>query len=505
MPSDPPSRSNRRLARRGTGTAAGHMELSSSRGRWILLATVLGSGLASVDATVVNIALPAIGRDLQAPFSALQWTVTGYTLTLASLILLGGAAGDRYGRRRVFLVGVAWFAVASAACALAPTSAWLIAARALQGVGGALLTPASLAIIQATFRLEDRARAVGAWAGLSGIAAGISPFLGGWLLDLGTWRWVFLINPPLAALVVAVVLRHVPETRGEQTPGRLDLVGALLAFIGLGAITYAAIAAGGDSERATLVWLWAAVGLVGLLAFVCWERRAAHPLVPLSMFRSTQFSGANLVTFAVYAALHGFLFLLVIELQVVAGFSPLVAGSALLPLTVLTLLLSERSGKVAQVIGPRLQMTVGPLVCGAGALLTLRLDVHASYLRDVLPALSLFGLGLAIMVAPLTAAALGAVPDTHAGVASGVNNAVARAAGLLAVAALPAIVGLSGIDYTSPDSFLAHYRAAVWICAATFACGSLLAALTISDARLRPRHLRLGHHRDRRRTDLVGG
>jgi EmrB/QacA subfamily drug resistance transporter len=471
------------------GTGEGQLQLSSSQGRWVLLATVLGTGLAAVDATVVGVALPAIGRDLHAPFSALQWTVTGYTLALASLILLGGAAGDRYGRRRILLIGVVWFAVASTICALASTSAVLIVARTFQGIGGALLIPASLAIIQSTFRAEDRARTVGAWAGLNGIAAGAAPFIGGWLLDLGSWRLVFLINPLLAVLVVAVVLRHVPETTGAQATGGLDLVGPLLAFMGLGLTTYAAIVAGGGHAAPLVVPLCVAAGLVGLAAFAWWEYRVPNPLVPVTVFRSAQFSGASLVTFAVYAATHGFLFLLVIQLQIVAGFSPLAAGAALLPLTIVGVLFSERSGKLAHAIGPRLQMTTGPLVCGAGVLLTLRVDADASYTREVLPALTLFGAGLAIFVAPLAAAALAAVPVSHAGAASGVYNAVARAARLLAVAALPGIVGLSGDDYTHPEVFLTHYRDAIWVCAATFLVGSLIAALTMSDTRPRARHL----------------
>ncbi|GAB3443297.1 MFS transporter [Phycicoccus ginsengisoli] len=457
----------------------GSVALSTGHGRWLLFAAVLASGLASIDATVVNIALPAIGRDLHAPFSALQWTVSGYTLTLASLILLGGAAGDRYGRRRMLLVGVVGFALASAGCAAAPGATTLVAFRVVQGAAAALLTPASLALIQSTFRPQDRSRAVGAWAGLSGIAAGVAPFIGGWLLGLGSWRWVFLINPPLAVLLVAVIVRHVPESRDEQAQGRLDLSGSVLALLGLGLTTYAAIAAGdpGTSALGTAGWLAAGVLVLGL--FIGWERRARRPLLPLELFRSRQFTGANLVTFAVYASLNGYLFLLIIELQVVAGFSPLVAGSALLPLTVFTLLLSERSGQLAQRLGPRLQMTTGPLVCAAAAALTLRLGPHASYTHDVLPALSLFGIGLAIMVAPLTTAVLAAAPDAHAGIASGVNNAVARAAGLLAVAALPALVGLTGATYTDAAAFLPPFRAAVVVCIAGFVLGAALAAGTM--------------------------
>jgi EmrB/QacA subfamily drug resistance transporter len=479
------------------------LRLSSSRGRWVLLACVLGSGLAGLDATAVNIALPAIGADLDAGFESLQWIVTAYTLTLASLILLGGAYGDRYGRRRIFTVGIVWFAAASLLCALAPTTGLLIAARALQGVGGALLTPASLAIIQASFIKDDRSRTVGAWAGFSGVAIAIAPFIGGWLLELGSWRWVFLINPPLAVVVIAIVVRHVPETRNATAPAGLDVMGAVLGFLGLGGITYAAISAPLDGVGSPAAIVGAIGGLAALVGFVAWERAARHPMLPLGLFSSRQFSGANLVTFAVYAALHGFLFLLVIGLQTVAGFSPVVAGSALLPITALVLAFSERSGKLAQRIGPRLQMTVGPLVCTVGVLMTLQLSTHTRYLTDVLPAMTVFGLGLAIMVAPLTAAVLAAAPDENAGIASGVNNAVARAAGLFAVATLPALTGLTGQAYEDPAMFLDSYRASVWLCAFALVVGAVLAALTISDCSVRPHHARLGFHRVRQHSAMV--
>jgi EmrB/QacA subfamily drug resistance transporter len=478
------------------------LRLSSSRGRWVLLACVLGSGLAGIDATAVNIALPAIGADLDADFASLQWVVTAYSLTLAALILVGGAYGDRYGRRRIFTIGIAWFAAASLMCALAPNGALLIAARALQGVGGALLTPASLAIIQASFTKDDRSRAVGAWAGFSGVATAVAPFIGGWLLELG-WRWVFLINPPLAVVVVAIVVRHVPEARNTMAPGGVDLTGAVLGFLGLGGLTYAAISAPLEGVTSPVVIATGIGGLAAVAGFVAWERAARHPMLPLRLFSSRQFSGANAVTFAVYAALYGFLFLLVIGLQTVTGFSPLVAGTALLPITVLVLLLSEQSGKLAQRIGPRLQMTLGPLVCTAGLLMTLRLDTDSRYLTDVLPAMSVFGLGLAIMVAPLTASVLAAAPDENAGIASGVNNAVARAAGLFAVATLPALTGLTGRAYEDPTMFLESYRASVWLCAVGLVVGAILAALTISDCAVRPHHARLGYHHVRQRSPMV--
>ncbi|WP_127784760.1 DHA2 family efflux MFS transporter permease subunit [Rhodococcus sp. X156] len=444
--------------------------MGTAGGRWLLLAAIGGSGMALLDSTVVNVALPRIGTALGAGFGGLQWTLNGYTLMLASLILLGGALGDRYGRRRVFLVGVAWFAVASLLCGLALNVEMLVAARALQGIGGALLTPGSLSLISASFRASDRGAAVGAWSGLGGVAAAVGPLVGGWLVEQVSWRAVFLVNLPLAALVLWVGVRHVPESRDPQAPGRLDLTGALLTVVGLAALTYGLIA---------VQWVPVVVGLVALGAFVVVERRSRHPLVPLELFASRLFTAANLVTLAVYAALGGVFFLLVLQLQVVAGFSPVAAGLALLPVTALMLVLSARSGALAQRIGPRLQMTVGPLVAAAGLLLTLRIGPGSSYLRDVLPAVTVFGLGLACLVAPLTAAVLAAAPAHLAGTASGVNNAVARTAGLLAVAALPALVGLGGADYLQPAVFDPGFDAAMLICAGLLGAGAVVALVLV--------------------------
>jgi len=459
------------------------IRLSSAQGRWILLACVLGSGIAGIDATVVNIALPDIGRDLNVGFSSLQWIVTSYTLTLAALILLGGSLGDRFGRRRMFIVGVAWFAVTSLLCALSPNIEWLVAARALQGVGGALLTPASLAILQASFADSDRARAIGAWSGLSGTASAIAPFVGGWLITAASWRWVFLINLPLAILVIALASRHVPETRDASASGHIDLLGSLLGVLGLGGITGGTIAASDHPFASATVLVPLIGGIAAMILFILAERREAHPMMPLELFRSRQFSAANAVTLLLYAAIGGALLMLVVELQVVAGFSPLEAGSALLPITVVMLLLAARFGALAQRIGPRLPMAVGPIVAAGGLMLIARLSSNASYTRDVLPAVTVLGFGLAIFVAPLTSTVLGAVPSRHAGIASGVNNAVARAAGLLSVAALPVVVGLTGDAYEDPAKFLTPFRHAIWISAALQVAGGLLAALTIRDER----------------------
>jgi EmrB/QacA subfamily drug resistance transporter len=461
----------------GTVTA---IRMGTVQARWVLLATVLGSGLAMLDATVVNVAVRAIGEDFDASFGQLQWTLNAYTLTLASLILLGGSLGDRYGRRRVFVVGVVWFALASLLCGVALNIEMLIAARALQGIGGALLTPGSLAIISATFDAEDRPAAIGAWSGLGGVAAAIGPFLGGWLVEAVSWRAVFLLNLPLAALVIAVALRHVPESKDPRAVRHFDVPGTVLAAGGLGALTYALIGSGDGGVSPTEIAIGVA-GIGALAAFVWVERHSPSPLVPLDLFSSRQFTAANVVTFAVYAALGGVFFLLVLHLQVVAGFPPLAAGAALIPATAMMLLLSARMGRLAQRIGPRWPMTVGPLIAATGLLLTLRIGPGSSYWRDVVPAVAVFGLGLATLVAPLTATVLGAVPQRHAGVASGVNNAVARAAGLLAVAVLPAAAGLSGDDYQRPDVFAQGYRVAILICVALLVVGAAVALVSIRD------------------------
>ncbi|MEV6165888.1 MFS transporter [Streptomyces sp. NPDC052052] len=462
--------------------APGAIRVASATGRRVVLATVLGSSMAMLDSTVVNIALPRIGRDLGTGLAALQWTVNAYLVTLAGLILLGGALGDRYGRRRIFTIGVVWFTAASVLCGIAPNATVLITARALQGVGGALLTPGSLALIQASFHPDDRARAVGLWSGLGGVGAAIGPFVGGWLVDGPGWRWVFLLNVPLAAVCLPVALRHVPESRDPHAHGRFDALGAALAALALALVTYALIEA--PAQGASAAVIGAAVGGIVLgTVFVQVERRRAEPMLPPSVFASRQFTAVNIITLCVYAALGGYFFLSAIQLQVVAGYSALGAGTALLPSTVLMLLFSASSGELAQRIGPRIPLTVGPLIAAAGMLLMLRVGPGANsvprYFTDVLPAVGVIGVGLVTLVAPLTATVLASVDTARAGLASGINNAAARAAGLIAVAALPLLAGMGPEAYRNPGEFAETFRRAMPICAGLLVLGSLIAWATV--------------------------
>ncbi|MFF5288766.1 MFS transporter [Paractinoplanes globisporus] len=462
------------------------LQSRSAQGRWVLAACVGGAVITQIDANAVGIALPAIGRDFHTDLAPLQWVFTAYTLTLAGLLLVAGALGDRYGRRRIFTIGVVWFALASLLSCFAPTPGTLIGARALEGVGAALLTPGSLAILEAAFAPGARAWAIGAWSGLSGVAGAVGPFLGGWLVQAASWRWIFAINLPIAIGVVLVTRRHVPESRDPAATGRVDLTGGALVTLGLVGLTYGLIR--GADGRPMIV-----VGGVLLAAFVAWERRTRMPILPLHLFASTRFTATNLVTFAVYAALGGALFLLPIALQQVAGYSPLAAGLALLPVTAMMLLLSSRSGALAARIGPRLQMSAGPVLVGAGLALFARIDAAGSYLTHVLPAVTVLGFGLAVTVAPLTATVLAAVPARHAGVASAVNNDVARAGSLIAVAVLPAAAGLTGAAYLDPGRFSAGFHTAALICAILCVLAGGLAAVTIGNDRPRRQKLHPPH------------
>lgn len=434
--------------------------------------------MAFLDGTVVNVALPDIGRDFDASTSALQWILNGYLLTLASLILLGGSLGDRYGRRRIFVLGIGLFTFASLLCAAAPNVEMLIAARLLQGIGGALLTPGSLAIIEASFRPTDRARAIGAWSGLGGVATAIGPLLGGYLIGAISWRAIFIINLPLGIFVAWAARNHVPESRDPDASGRIDLWGASLAAIGLAGTTYALIEAPGQGASAAVV-LSAVLGIAALIAFFFREARTRNPMLPLEIFRSHQFSAANAVTFVVYASLGGFFFLLVAFLQISLGYTPIEAGSASLPVTFLMLLFSARAGMLAQRIGPRIPLTVGPLVIALGLLWISQVEPGDSYVSAILPPIIVFGLGLTLVVAPVTATVLAAADSRHSGIASGVNNAVARVASLLAVAVLPVIAGLTGDAFYNPEKMTDGFQMAMMACAALAAAGGVLAWLTI--------------------------
>jgi EmrB/QacA subfamily drug resistance transporter len=462
------------------------LHLSTGRGRWVLTATILGSSMAMLDGTVVGIAQPAIGKEFHAPIAGLQWISVGYLLSLAGLLLLTGALSDRFGRRRVFIVGVAWFAIASLICAIAPNINLLIGARVLQGIGGALLTPGSLAILEASFAPEERGRVIGAWSGLGGVATAIGPPLGGFLITALSWRLIFLINAPIALAVIYISLRHVPESRDPDATGAIDLAGSALTVLGLVGISYALIEGTANGWSALLVRAALIVGVAALVLFIVVELRVRAPIVPLSIFRSMQFSATNLVTLLIYAMLGGMLFLLPIELIQVARYSPTAAGASFLPLTLLMLVLSARSGALASRIGPRLQMAVGPLVVAAGLAMLARIDSGGNYLIEVLPAVLVFGLGLAATVAPLTMTALSSAPPERTGLASAVNNTVARTGSLLAVAVLPAVAGVTGDSYLHPAVFESGFQRAAIIAAVICAAGGLLAAATIRNPRRPP-------------------
>jgi EmrB/QacA subfamily drug resistance transporter len=450
----------------------------------VLLTTVLGSGVALLDSTIVNVALPTVGRDLGADLAGVQWVISAYALSLAALILLGGSLGDRFGRRRVYIWGVAGFGVASMLSALSPNIAALVGARAIQGVAAALLTPGSLAILQSAFHPDDRMRAIGAWTGTLSIAAASGPLIGGWLIAY-SWRWIFWVNVPICAVVIALAARYVPESRNPNASKHTDVRGVLLCAMGLAGVTYALTAWPSHGlSRVTVVS--GAVGVISLAVFILTERRSRHPMLPTTLFASRTFSVINLATFAIYAALSGTFLFLVLFLQVVSGWTALQAGAAALPLSVIMLLLASRFGALATRIGARPLMIGGPVIAATGLVLLSMLPDDPSYVRNVLPGVALLGLGLAMTVAPLTGTVLAAAPDVLAGTASGVNNAVARTAGLMAVAALPVIVGLSGNEYAVAASLAPAYGTAMLICAAAMAAGAALAVLGLPETRETP-------------------
>lgn len=456
-------------------------------GRWLIAAAVLGSGVAFLDSTVVNVALPALARDLDTGLRGQQWVLDGYLLTLSALLLAGGAAGDRFGRRSVFVAGLVLFAAATVACGLAPGVGWLIAARVVQGIGAAAVVPGSLSLIDAEIAEEDRGRAIGLWAGMSGATTALGPFVGGWLVDAASWRWVFFVSAPVAVAAIVIAVWHVPESR-DPALGGPDLAGTATIAIGLAGVIYALIEIPAAGATPTVLTA-AVVGVVALVGFVVIEYRSAAPMLPLQLFRSRQFTGANLTTLAVYAALGGALFLLALQLQQSMGYSAFRAGVATMPSTVIMLFGSPLSGRLAQRTGPRLPMTIGPFVAAAGLALMARIVPGASYFGAVFPAAVVFGLGMTITVAPLTSAALGAVDASRSGVASGVNNAVARLAGLLAVAVLPVVAGISsGSDQPLGPGFPTAMLISAGLCAA----GGVVAALTIRTGTSAPVHVTPG-------------
>jgi len=458
------------------------LAIRSAQGRWTLAATVMASGMAFIDGTVVNVAVPKIGNEFHVGLADLQWTVTGYALTLSAFLLLGGALGDRYGRRRIFLIGLVWFAAASLLCAISPSAPILIAARALQGMGSALLTPGSLAIIQASFRPQDRGQAIGSWSGFSALFGAIGPLLGGLIVQVATWRLAFAINLPIAVVSVLITLRHVPETRREGPQGALDVPGPVLAALGLGGITFGLIEGPALGWSATEVVVAMAIGAACAIAFFSFEARHSDPLMPLGIFRNRAFSGANATTFVVYGAMGAVFFLLVVQLQDSLGYSAVLSGVALLPSIVLLLLFASMSGRLASRIGPRIPMTVGPILVAAGMAIYMLVTPGASYLFTVLPGSIVFGIGLVFTVPALTTTAMGALRSSLAGVASAVNNDVARAASLIAVAVVPALAGIpTGGNSVNRMQLAARFPTAMLICAIGGVAGGVISFFTIPD------------------------
>jgi EmrB/QacA subfamily drug resistance transporter len=452
--------------------------------RLTLVAAILGSGMAMLDGSIVNVALPAIERDLGGGLPAQQWVSNAYLLALGSLILIGGSLGDIYGERRVFSIGVAGFGLLSLACAVAPTIEALIAARALQGATGALLTPSSLAVIVAAFSPKERGAAIGSWTAWGGIAAILGPLAGGWIVDQVSWRWIFAVNVPLVVVTVALIFAAVP--RAERVGGRrVDFPGAALCVLGLGGIVFGLIEQPRYGWTSPLVAVSLLGGVAAFCCFLVYERRTAEPMLRLELFAGRNFSIANLETLAMYAGLAILFFFLVIFLQEVAGYSALRSGLTTIPVTLTMFALSRRFGSLADRYGPRLFMCVGPLIAAAGTLLLLRTGLHTSYVGDLLPGLLVFALGLSITVAPLTATVMADADGGDAGIASAVNNAVARVAGLIGVSVVGVVVArtLVGDSFAANASSVRAFHEVVVICAALLAAGGLAGGAGIRNPR----------------------
>jgi EmrB/QacA subfamily drug resistance transporter len=408
--------------------------------KWVLIAAILGSSMSFIDGTVVNIALPALQNALHASINQLQWVIEVYTLTLAALLILGGILGDLYGRRLIFLIGVFIFTLASIGCGFASTITQLILARAIQGIGAALLIPGSLALISAAIPEERRGKAIGTWAGFTSITAAAGPLIGGWLVQHASWRWIFFLNVPFAIAVVVVALQWVSESRNEHQRQKLDIAGAVLATIGLGALVFGLIE---WQYNIVLVMVAEMIGVGALFGFFWIEKTISYPMLPLEIFRSRNFSAANIITFFLYSALYGVLFFLPLNLIQVQGYTATQAGAALLPLILLIFLLSRWSGGLVKQFGPRLPLIIGPAIAAMGFALFLRTDTGGPYWSSFFPAILVLGVGMAISVAPLTTVVMNSLSRDHAGTASGVNNAVAEIAGLFAIAFFGLVMTMS--------------------------------------------------------------
>jgi EmrB/QacA subfamily drug resistance transporter len=464
--------------------------VASRTAAWVLAATILGSAMASIDATAVNVALPSMQRSLQATASDLQWVIEAYSLFLASLILVGGALGDRLGRRKVYAAGVVLFTVASVACGASPTIGFLIAARSIQGIGGACLIPGSLSIISAAFDTSSRGKAIGTWAGFSTITTAIGPVLGGWLAQAASWRWVFFINLPVAVVTLFLLYRHVPETKDEEVTGPIDWLGALLVTGALGGIVYGLIQAGPQGFGDRLVAGNLLAGVVLLVAFVVVEARSSSPMMPLEVFRSRNFTGSNLLTFLLYGGLSGSLYFLPFNLQQVQGYTPTAAGAAFVPFTIIVFVLSRWAGGLVHRYGAKRPLIVGPIITGMGFLLFSVPGIGGSYWTTFFPAVVVMSLGMSLVIAPLTTTVMSALPTHRSGVASGVNNAVTRAAGLLAIAVLGLVV--AGTFAPSLETHLNSLHVTPAVRTALDAQRSKLVGATVPAAVSAPEKVKLG-------------